>query len=76
VDWRCRFAEELIALKVLSLSSRRPQDQLDLDGLLRVNSGADLERVRALLDLVTARGFHRGEQLQSKLDAVLTRMNE
>ncbi|MBC8071314.1 MAG: nucleotidyl transferase AbiEii/AbiGii toxin family protein [Deltaproteobacteria bacterium] len=69
-------AEELIALKVLSLSSRRPQDQLDLDGLLRINSDADLERVRALLDLVTARGFHRGEQLQAKLDAVLARRND
>ena len=67
-------AEELIALKVLSVSARRAQDEIDLDGLLRVNEQVDLGRVRALLDLVTTRGFHRGESLSEKLDAILERL--
>lgn len=66
-------AEELIALKLLSVSPRRGQDALDLDGLLRVNEHVDLERVRALLDLVTTRGFNRGEALSTKLERALER---
>jgi hypothetical protein len=66
-------AEELVALKILALSPRRAQDGIDLDGLLRVNPELDLERVRALLQLVDERGFSRGEDLFEKLREVLMR---
>ncbi len=65
-------AEELLAMKVLSMSDRRPQDRMDAVNLLLVNPGLDLEVVRANLELIVARGFDRGENLSSKLDAVLT----
>ena len=68
-------AEELIALKVLALSDKRPQDGIDLDGLLRTNPSVALERVRELLDLVTARGFARSQDLRAKLEAVLVKMS-
>jgi hypothetical protein len=64
-------AEELVAMKVLASAPARGQDQIDLDGLLRVNLDLDLDRVRALLSLVVARGYHRGEDLRAKLDRVL-----
>ena len=48
-------------------------ETIDLDGLLRVNLDLDLDRVRALLSLVVARGYHRGEDLGAKLDRVLAR---
>lgn len=66
-------AEELLALKVLAVSKRRPQDAIDIDGLLRTNAALVLDRVRELLDLVTTRGFARGQDLRAKLDAALAR---
>lgn len=64
-------AEELLALKVLSLSVRRPQDAVDAQGLLRTNPDLDLDRVRMLLDRIGERGFARGQDLVGKLVAVL-----
>jgi len=66
-------AEELLALKVLSMTDRRPQDAIDADGLLAVNPGLDLEAVRDLLGRIVARGFHRGQDLAAKLEGVLAR---
>ena len=60
-------AEELLAMKVLSMSARRPQDRMDAVNLLLVNPGLDLE-----VELIVARGFDRGENLSLKLDSVPT----
>ncbi len=67
-------AEELIALKTLSMTPRRAQDAIDIEGLLRTNPEVDLERVRSLLDLVTQRGFARGESLREKLETFLQQL--
>jgi hypothetical protein len=62
--------EELIAMKVLSMSDRRLQDRIDARQLL--GSGAvDLERVRADLGLIAARGYDRDENLDDKLALLL-----
>jgi hypothetical protein len=64
-------AEELLALKVLSMTDARPQDRIDAVNLVVMNEALDMAAVRALLDRITARGFHRGQDLQKKLDALL-----
>jgi predicted nucleotidyltransferase len=64
-------AEELIAMKVLSMSDRRPQDRVDAENLVRLCKGLDLDAVRANLAAITARGFHRDQDLTAKLDALL-----
>jgi hypothetical protein len=58
---------DLIALKVLSQSPRRPQDAADLVSLFAIAKTTDLMRARALLDLITARGFNRGKDLTLEL---------
>ena len=64
-------AEELLAMKVLSMTDERLQDRLDARSLLLANPKLDLDEVRENLELVTARGYHRGEDLEAKLDHVL-----
>ena len=64
-------AEELLAMKVLSLTERRPQDKIDATNLVVLNDGLDLDAVRADLDEITARGFHREQDLRAKLEALL-----
>jgi predicted nucleotidyltransferase len=64
-------AEELLALKVLSMTEKRPQDRMDAEALVAANPGLDVGAVRALLALIVARGFHRGQDLGAKLDALL-----
>jgi predicted nucleotidyltransferase len=64
-------AEELLALKVLSMTEKRPQDRMDAEALVAANPGLDVGGVRALLALIVARGFHRGQDLGAKLDALL-----
>ncbi len=64
-------AEELLALKVLSMTEKRPQDRLDAEALVAMNPGLDVGAVRALLAQIDARGFHRGQDLGAKLDALL-----
>jgi hypothetical protein len=64
-------AEELLALKVLSMTPARPQDRIDARSLLDVNPSLDLRVVRDLLRLITARGFHRAQDLETKLEALL-----
>jgi Nucleotidyl transferase AbiEii toxin, Type IV TA system len=61
----------LIALKVLSRDDlQRPQDLVDLRALLRVASSGELARARESLALIAARGYHRGRDLMSDLDAL------
>lgn len=63
-------AEELLSMKVLSMTERRLQDKLDAINLLAFNV-IDLERVRSNLALIRARGFGRDEDLDEKLSSVL-----
>jgi predicted nucleotidyltransferase len=64
-------AEELLAMKVLSMEDRRAQDRLDALSLLEVNDDLDLGRVREDLRLIRDRGYHRKQDLDAKLDALL-----
>lgn len=64
-------AEDLLACKVLSMSDRRPQDLIDARGLVLANPEIDLELVRRRLALIRTRGFHREQDLDSKLDTLL-----
>jgi len=58
-------------MKVLSLTERRLQDRIDARSLVLANADLDLERVRAALETITQRGYHRGQDLPAKLAAVL-----
>jgi hypothetical protein len=64
-------AEELLALKVLSMTDARLQDRLDAQRLLEFVPDIDLVRVRSHLSRITDRGFHRDQALQAKLDELL-----
>lgn len=64
-------AEELLALKVLSMTDARPRDRIDAVNLLAVNPALDVGAVRDLLSLIEARGYGRGEDLSAKLEALL-----
>ena len=64
-------AEELLAMKVLSMTDRRPLDRFDAVNLILVNRNLDLDAVRSNLRLIRDRGFDRGENLEEKLDSVL-----
>ena len=64
-------AGDLIALKVLSRDDvGRPQDLVDLRALLRIASPAELERARQSLALIASRGYHRGRDLASDMNAL------
>ena len=64
-------AEELLVMKVLSATETRPQDRMDAINLILINTGLDMDAVRDLLACVAERGFHRGQALGDKLDALL-----
>lgn len=64
-------AEELLAMKVLSMTEQRLQDRIDAINLILLNEGLDIAAVKANLALITERGFHRDQDLFTKLDAVL-----
>ena len=61
----------LIALKLLSRDEHRLQDQLDLQALLAVATGSDLDEARKGVSLIVERGFHRGRALEADLDALV-----
>jgi hypothetical protein len=64
-------AEELLAMKVLSMTERRLQDRLDAVNLLLANPTLALGDVRGLLALITKRGFDRGQDLARKLETLI-----
>ncbi len=64
-------AEELLAMKVLSMTDKRPQDRIDAVGLLLVNDDLDLQAVRDNLREIARRGYDRDQDLSAKLDAVI-----
>jgi hypothetical protein len=62
----------LIALKLLARDdAQRPQDSLDLRALVPVATADDLDLARAGVQLIAARGFHRGRDLPADLEAAL-----
>ena len=61
----------LLALKLLSRSPERPQDQWDLVALLKTAGPADLEDARSAVRLITERGFNRGKDLAGDLEELL-----
>lgn len=65
-------AEELLAMKILSMTERRPQDRIDAANLVLFSEGLDLEAVKDNLDRITKRGFHRDQDLLAKLDSLLS----
>ncbi len=59
----------LVAMKLLSYHPRRrPRDVDDLRGLRAIAGEADAADARALVDLITLRGFDRGRDLSAALD--------
>lgn len=64
-------AEELLAMKVLSMTERRLQDRIDAVNLVLMTEQLDLDAVRENLAEITRRGFHRDQDLLAKLVAVL-----
>lgn len=63
--------EDLVAMKVLSMTESRLQDLLDAQNLLLTNISLNIELVRKNLELITERGFHRDQDLLRKLDHLL-----
>jgi hypothetical protein len=64
----------LIALKLLSAGEHRPQDGVDLSGLVNVAQAADLELARDAVRAISTRGYSRGRDLEASLDALLQRL--
>ena len=64
--------EHLIALKILARDDvRRPQDRIDLGGLLGDATTEQLASARRLLDLIGQRGYSRGRALAEALDSLV-----
>lgn len=64
-------AEELLAMKVLSMTDTRLQDRIDAQRLLQFTPELDLARVRQHLARITDRGYAREQDLEAKLAVVL-----
>jgi nucleotidyltransferase AbiEii toxin of type IV toxin-antitoxin system len=64
-------AEELLAMKVLSMDERRLQDRIDAMRLLEVNPDLDLHHVRNNLRLIEERRFDRRQDLMGKFEALI-----
>jgi ActR/RegA family two-component response regulator len=62
----------LIAMKVLARDDRlRPQDRLDLAGLFRKSTEAELAAAREALELIDQRGYGRRRRLLEDLEQAL-----
>ena len=57
----------LLALKLLSVSERRPQDAADLERLSAIASPEDLAQARIAVRQIVERGFGRGRDLATAL---------
>ena len=68
---RVARAEELLAMKVLSMTEQRLKDRIDAVNLIAFNPDLDLGAVRANLRLVAGRGYDRGQDLAGKLEDLL-----
>lgn len=58
----------LLALKVLSVNERRPQDRADLDALVAHASDADVALARGAVALMMERSYSRGRDLKAGLE--------
>ena len=58
----------LLALKALSVSPERPQDEIDILALLREATPADIAQARETAALIVKRGYHRGRDLIGELE--------
>jgi predicted nucleotidyltransferase len=63
---------DLIAMKLLSRSHERPQDDLDIKLLLAVASSDERERARGAVDRIERLGTNRGRAIRRELDAMLS----
>lgn len=63
--------EELIALKVLSSTDQRLQDLADFQRLIEYEPELDRHIVIDNLRRIEARGYHRGQDLEAKLQRML-----
>jgi predicted nucleotidyltransferase len=61
----------LVALKLLSQDSARPQDAVDLHALRSVLDADQIELAREACNLITCRGYNRGRDLGAMLDDYL-----
>lgn len=61
----------LLALKLLSRASERPQDDVDIAALLQAADPQDVAMARAALVTITARGYHRNRDLVGQADQLL-----
>ena len=64
-------AEELLAMKVLSMTDTRLQDRIDAQHLLQFTPSLDIACVREHLARITDRGYAREQDLEAKLEVVL-----
>jgi hypothetical protein len=64
-------AGHLLALKVLSVSPKRPQDLIDILALLREATPADIDQARKAAALIVKRGYGRGRDLVGDLEGHL-----
>ncbi len=62
---------DLLAMKLLSRTDRRPQDAADLLALLASADAAEIERARQSVRLIEERGYGRGRNLLGDLAALL-----
>lgn len=67
--------EELLAMKILSMTDKRLQDRIDARALLAGSPPLDLERVHRRLRQISERGYDRGQDLAAKLAAVLAEVS-
>jgi hypothetical protein len=68
---RVALAEDLLAMKVLSMRPTRLQDRIDAQRIVEHVPDLDLALVRASLELITARGYNRNQDLLAKLASLL-----
>ena len=64
-------AEELLAMKILSMTDTRLQDRIDAQRLLQFTPELDVARVRKHLARITERGYAREQDLEEKLALLL-----
>lgn len=71
---------DLLALKVLALRPKRPeerpQDFTDIRELLRVAGEHDLRQARLALELIARRGYDRGKDLEVELEKQIRRFRQ
>ena len=61
----------LLALKVLSQATTRPQDRIDAHSLLAVVNESELLAAKAALRSIERLGFQRGKDLMRELDELI-----